>query len=266
MLRAWDDEDKTHTYGTGGVYEVRVIGKLEGFRFNDGGDKYKLLNITEWGGLRLGNGGGYFYDAKNLKDITADDVNLSGTTDFSGMFRNAGAFNGDVGGWDVSGVTDMSYMFSSATAFNQSLSSWDVSGVTDMVGLFFYATAFNQSLSSWDVSGVTDMSEMFRSATAFNQDIGDWDVSSVTDMSDMFRSATAFNQDLSGWRVCNVTTHTNFDNGASAWNSANKPKLGSPCVVSVTSTNDDGFYGVGDVVSVVVEFNENVSVSGVSYD
>ena len=49
-----DSVNKTHDYGTSGVYVIGVIGKLEGFRFNGGGDRDKLININELGWFELG--------------------------------------------------------------------------------------------------------------------------------------------------------------------------------------------------------------------
>ena len=39
----------------------------------------------------------------------------------SGMFKNAVAFNQNIGSWNVSSVEDMSEMFARATAFNQDI-------------------------------------------------------------------------------------------------------------------------------------------------
>ena len=236
-VTAWDSVNKTYTYGTSGIKTINIVGKLNGFRFNNGGDRQKLINITSWGGLRLGNSGDYFYGASNLKNITATDVNLSGTTDFSGMFRDNYLFNQDISGWDVSSVTDMSSMFS--------------------------ISIFNQDISGWDVSSVTDMSSMFLGAQEFNQDISGWDVSGVMDMVGMFQLAAAFNQDLSGWRVCHIGSEPNsFNTSASAWTEP-KPKWGHPCVKNVSSVNSDGEYVKGNTINIIIEFSENVSVSGV---
>ena len=58
---------------------------------------------------------------------------MSNVTNMSYMFKStssqAGAFNQDIGDWNVSNVTDMSYMFQSTTAFNQDLSGWCVTNI-----------------------------------------------------------------------------------------------------------------------------------------
>ena len=233
VVTAGDSVNKTHDYGTSGVYVVNVVGRLEGFRFNYGGDREKLINITSWSGLNLGNGGSYFYGATNFVNITADDVNLSGTTDFSNMFAGANKFNGDVSGWDVSGVTNMSNMFSDNYVFNQ-------------------------DIGDWDVSGVTDMNYTFYGASAFNQDISGWDVGSVKSMESMFNIATAFNGDLRDWRVCQVANYVDFDRGKSGWNT--QPKWSAPCVVDFSVESKT--YKKGEIINIRIDFNENVSVNG----
>ena len=236
VVTAWNSANKTHTYGVSGIYEIDIVGKIHGFRINNQGDREKLINITGWGGLLLGNSGNYFQGATNFVNITAGDVNLSGVSDFNSMFHKASNFNGDIGSWNVSGATNMNSMFG-------------------------FATAFNRDIGDWDVSGVTDMGSMFNYASAFNQDIGDWDVGRVTQIGYLFGDAPAFNQNLTKWRVCQVTNRLEYDGGASAWSSANKPKWNEPCVKSVDSV--EGNYLKGGVVNIVIEFSENVSVTGV---
>ena len=247
----WNSTNTTHTYDSEGVYELIILGKIKGFRFNDQGDKYKLANITRWGSLRLGNKGSYFKGAVNLETISGN-VDLTGTTnlremfsdaiklkqvgsnwdtsrvtDMSSMFRSASSFNDNIGSWDVSNVTSMSSMFRSASGFNQNIGSWDVSNVTSMNSMFRSASSFNQNIGSWDVSNVTSMNSMFRSASSFNGNIGSWDVSNVTDMNSMFRSASSFNQPIGSWDTGLVTElvsmfsdATNFNQDLDGWDTS----------------------------------------------
>ena len=217
LVSRWDSVNSTHNYASSGIKEIDIIGELKGFGFNNLGDRNKLINITKWGPLNLGNNGGYFYGASNLENISGK-VNLSGTTNFENVFRDVPKFNGDISGWNVSQVIDMSGMFSDAASFNGDISSWDVSNVTDMSGMFSDAASFNGDISSWDVSNVRDMSDMFSDATSFDGDISSWNVSRVTDMTEMFKGAAVFNQPLNNWDVSGVTDMLGMFSGAAVFN------------------------------------------------
>jgi len=210
----WDDANKTHTYPSDGVYTINITGKIIGWRFNYGGDKDKLLEIKQWGSLRLGNSGGYFYGCSNLNITATDILDLTGTTDLSFAFRQCSTLDTvpSMNSWDVSNVEDMNFMFFYANKFNQDIGNWDVSSVTTMSSMFSGANKFNQYIGNWDVSSVTTMRSMFGSAYDFNQDISSWNVSKVEDMSYMFFGADAFNQDLSTWNISSVTDMTGMFN------------------------------------------------------
>ena len=228
----YDLSELTHTYESPGEYTVMIDGQCDGFGFfprviDDDvdfpplavGDSAKLLDVEQWGEVKLHNQGFQFLACTNLEGFSAVDTPiLNHITDMLSMFFRAQAFNGDIGGWDVSNVTDMNGMFFSAEAFNQDIGSWDVSNVTDMAVMFGEAATFNQDIGDWDVSNVTTMAGMFQEATAFNQDIGDWDVSKVTTMNSMFFSAEAFNQDIGGWDVSNVTDMSEMFDSAISFN------------------------------------------------
>jgi len=54
---------------------------------NIGGDRNKLIEITRWGNLSLGDSGRYFYGCNNL-NITAEDIlNMDGTTNMDLAFE-----------------------------------------------------------------------------------------------------------------------------------------------------------------------------------
>src|SRR3989344_1426719 len=151
-ITAWNDVDKKHDYTTAGVYNITLSGTIVGFRFNNGLDKLKIIDIKQWGQLRLGNSNAYFYGASNLNVTATDILNLTGTTTLANMFRSASVFNQNIGKWNTSKVTSMASMFWSASKFNNS---------------------GNGSINNWDTHNVTSMADMFRS-TVFNQNIGSW--------------------------------------------------------------------------------------------
>ena len=225
LITTYNQAEVTHNYASAGVYNVSINGTIIGFRFNNGGDRLKISDISNWGDLNLGNSNGYFYGASNLDVTATDQLNLTGTTNMYQMFYNATNFNGNISNWDTSKVTTMYRMFWLATNFNGNINNWDTSSVTSMYQMFYYATNFNQNISNWNTSKVTTMGYMFYSATNFNGNISNWDTSSVTTMSYMFRNATNFNGNISNWDTSSVIYMqymfyyaTNFNQDIGNWN------------------------------------------------
>jgi hypothetical protein len=208
-ITSYNQAEITHTYASPGVYEVAITsGVIRGWKFNNGGDAVKLMEIYDWSVWDI-NTTGTFYGCSNLVS-SATNVPTISTTDLTETFRECTNFNGPVNDWDISNVTSLSRMFQLCSSFNQDVSSWAVASgpVTNMAGLFV-ATSFNQDISGWDVSKVQTFGGMF-SNTPFNYDISGWDVSSATVMNQMFINALSFSYDVSGWDVSNVNNLTSF--------------------------------------------------------
>ena len=53
-ITTYDQVEVTHDYGTLGNYTVTINGTIQGFSFNDGGDKDLIQRIVSWGSLDLG--------------------------------------------------------------------------------------------------------------------------------------------------------------------------------------------------------------------
>ena len=243
-ITAWNQSEKTHQYASTGIYEVRIIGGISGWDFNNQGDDDKIIEISSWGPLTITDGYRAFYGCSNL-ELTATDAptlvltsqgmrdmfnsclnmgnqgnmnfwDTSSVTNMLSTFQNCGSFNQPIGNWDVSNVTDMQQMFRNTTGFNQPIGDWDTSSVTDMSYMFqkyHGRMTFDQDIGNWDVSNVNTMREMFQSYrdnfNAFNNggspSISGWDTSSVTDMQGMFKLCSGFNQPIGNWDTSKVT-------------------------------------------------------------
>ncbi len=271
-ITAWDDANVTHTYASEGEYEIRITGQIDGFRFNNGGDKLKLVEIKAWGPLKVGNNGFYFYGCSNLVYTGNDDLNLSGITSLNNMFRDATSFTGDLSSWDVSNILIMTSMFFNANNFAGDLSNWDVSSVTDMNSMFYGSSNFNSDLSSWDVSNVLNMGNMFRSASSFTGDLSSWDVSSVKNMDYMFQDVVNFAGDLSNWDVGSVSSmiymfygSSNFNSDLSSWDVSQVIYMGSLFRNAINFNSDLSNWNVSSVTNMdqmfrgASNFNRNLS-------
>ena len=205
-ITVYNQANVTHVYTSSGTYNVNISGTINGFRFNNGGDRLKLVDVIQWGNLQIGNSNGYFFGCSNLVISASDILYLDNTTNLRYAFKNCDSITTipNMNNWDISSVTNMREMFHDASSFNQDIGSWDVSSVTNMREMFHDASSFNQDIGSWDVSSVTTMYKMFYNTISFNQDIGSWDVSSVTTMYKMFYNTISFNQDIGSWDVCDV--------------------------------------------------------------
>ncbi len=208
-ITRWNQSEVTHTYDEPGIYTVSITGTIQGWRFNNGGDRRGIIEISQWGPLNFGNSGDYFRGCLNLELIAIDAPDLTGTTTLESAFQGTYLGSaGDMNEWDVSGVTNMEDMFRESN-FDQRIGEWDVSSVIRM-NYMFGMSPFNQDISGWDVSNVEDMTFLFRLCSSFNQDISGWDVSSATNMYGMFYSATSFDQDLGEWNVSDVSNMGNM--------------------------------------------------------
>jgi hypothetical protein len=236
----------THTYASGGIKTVTISGTISGFRFANGGDKLKIINVSNWGTFDISTNQ-TFFGCSNLQ-CTATDVPIISTTSLSYTFYGCSLFNGVVNDWDVSGVSNGERIFMLATSFNQDLNNWDISSFTNISNMFTGASSFdgnlsgwtlssvtaatgflqgtafnNSSINAWDVSNIQIFNNFFRE-TSFNQDISGWDMSSATRVDQMFYGNTSFNQNIGGWLLSNCTrmdymlyNNDSFDQDISGW-------------------------------------------------
>lgn len=72
IITAWDDIDKTHTYPKAGNYTVTMKGHFPVLRFNNSGDRQKILNIKQWGSNVWSSFVQTFKGCVNLQITTSD--------------------------------------------------------------------------------------------------------------------------------------------------------------------------------------------------
>jgi surface protein len=232
--------DLTHSYASAGTYNVTMSGYIDNIRFANGGDKLKILDISQWGSIRIAGGGSQFYGCSNLTLNNISDTpnlyskNLANPTlsaSISTMFRSCSLLTtiSRLDQWDTSKVGYMGVTFYNNDKFNQNIGNWNTNQVSDMQFTFAvpapYTSSFNNggspSINNWDTSNVNNMYAMFSQANSFNQNIGSWNTSKVTNMAYMFQ-ARSFNNggspDINNWDVSKVTNMSRMFQGAFNFN------------------------------------------------
>ena len=147
-ITTYNSEDVSHVYSDSGNYTISITGTIEGWKCAS--LCADLTSITDWGPLKLGNTGSYFYPAPKLQITTSSQLNLDGTVLFNDFFHGCDVLDYDISSWDVSQVTSMHAMFQAAYLFNQDLSAWDVSQVRTLGHTFYDCYAFNQVSSPFN--------------------------------------------------------------------------------------------------------------------
>ena len=218
-ITSYNQQEVTHTYSSAGQYEVSIEGTLQGWQFNNAGDRLKMLDVKQWGVLDLSTNAA-FRGCFNL-DASATDAPTISTTDLRQTFQYCYSFNGYVNDWNTTNVTNLFAVFFSCYTFNQPLNSWDVSSVTNLSQSFRECLVFDQDLNSWDTSNVENMSQTFYNCSQFNGDIYSWYTTNVERMDLMFRDCDLFDQSLAAWTIARVSNFTNFMQNATGLSTSN---------------------------------------------
>ena len=268
-ITAWNAAATTHTYASSGTYTITITGTCTGWRFNNTGDRLKILSISSWGSLKLGTVAtqdGYFFGCANLSLSSVSDVlNLTGTNGFTSIFRSCTALTtiNRINEWDTSGVYYFNNAFMFCTNFNSYIGGWNVQNGLNFGSMFQSASAYNQAMPSWSPTlGVNvTFNSMFVSATAFNQNLGGWNVSAVTDFTSMFQSATAFNNggssNINNWTLKNSGTinmtsmfrSCPFNQAIGNWNTAYVTNMSSMFLSNGAFNQNIGSWNVSSVIT-----------------
>jgi len=235
-ITAYNQAEVTHTYATANTYDVQITGTIEGWQFNNAGDKDKITNISIWGPFVITTNGA-FWGCSNL-DTTATDAPTLSTTDLYATFAGCTSLTTlDASSWNVSSVTSLRSFFSGCSSLTTlDVSSWNVSNVTDFRYIFYNCSSLTTfDVSSWNVSSATSLFLTFGNCSSLTAlDVTNWDVSSVTTLYSTFRDCSSLTTlDLSSWDVSSVinmdytfsncTSLTTLD--VSTWNVSSATRL-----------------------------------------
>jgi surface protein len=214
VITAWNDAALTHTYASIGTYTITISGQFEGFRFNDSGDKEKLLYIDNGGKyFNIGNLGGIFYGCVNLTGV--NNLNTSDLTYFWAMFANCTSLVEEVQ-LDTSSATDTSFMLQNCSAYNKPV-NFNTANVTNMWSMFYGCTLFNKPVN-FNTANVENMRYMFGNCSAFNQSLASFNTAKVTNMQGFLYNCVEFNQSLSHFDTAKVTTMNRMLFGCAKFN------------------------------------------------
>ena len=287
--------NRTHTYTTAGTKTISITGTTIGFTFNNTGSKLNIRTITNWGTLRLGNSGNYFFGCTNLTLTTVTGtLDLTGTTNLTLMFGDCSSLLlvSSINSWNTASVTNMTQMFTGCSSISQPL-SFNTAAVTNMTQMFFGCTSFNNSII-FNTGLVIAMNNMFQNCTAFNTAPTFSSTASVTSMYAMFYNCTNFNKPLTfntgavnnmGYMfgACSAFNGTltfsstasvtdmsgmftgcyNFNQNIGSWNVANVTNFTNfmPSTIYLNGDNLDAIYNGWSVQSVKPNINITFGIS-----
>ena len=219
--------NRTHTFATAGTYTITLSGTIEGFAFQNGGDKTKFLDVSNWGNLTI-TAKRAFMGCTNFT-ISATDAPTVTSADGEYFFYNCHALGTpDLSGWDVTSVTNLQHSFR-ANNLNPIITGWIHSGVTTVRSMFLNNSAWNRSLDGQDFSGVTTAYEFMRGCSSFNSSVANLSFGTNANLYGMFQSCTAFTGiGLDSWDTSNVDSFnrtfsscSNMNGDISGFNTSN---------------------------------------------
>ncbi len=175
-----------HTYaGTPTDVTVKVTGTIDDWRYDNGGDKSKLIEQIFLGpDFRMPANSVWRGCSNMVWSVPANNTPVIETTNIDSTFLGCILFDGDISKWDLAGA-----------------------GVTRVVNFFFGCSSHTGiNIEKLDVSTVQSFDQMMFGNSVFNAPIGVWNMISATNIGGIVRSCTIFNQPLNAWNVSNVTT------------------------------------------------------------
>ena len=208
-ITAYDDAAITHTYSVAGSYSISINGlSIDGWKFSNGGDADKIIEITDFGILTLSDASQAFWGCDNMTisstniPDTSNATNMYNTfrdcssltsvpliqtnnaTNFRGMFMNCSSLT-TIPLIDTSNGTNFFQMFQGCSNLT-SIPNLNLDGITTGRNMFWSCSVLN-SIHLFDTSNCTEFNGMFFNCLGLTS-IPHYDTSSATTLQDFLRS------------------------------------------------------------------------------
>jgi len=262
----------THTYSSVGTYDVKITGTFPNIYFFNRFDRFKVLEIKNWGNIEWQSLRNAFFGCQNMTITATDEPDFSNVVSFYRTFTNCYTMDFPsptaTKNWVSSNATNLQQMFSACRSLTGAdCSGWDVSNVSNF-SYCFYDNRLNTSVNTtgWDVSAGTNFSFMFMQCYVLEEIIGieDWRfrLDAFVSLYVTFRDCRKISFDLSNWTVGKVN---NFSGTFRSCYELGSLDLGSWDTSSATNMSQM-FYNCLDVASLGDIDNWDVSnVTDFSY-
>ncbi len=168
-ITVYNESAATHTYITPGTHDVSITREINGWSFNNLGDKDKIYDISSWGPLLVGNSGGYFYGCTNLTVSATDVLNLTAVQKFDSAFQNCTSVTTIASG------------------------RWNTSNFDRIVGAFRGCTLLaHLDVSGWNMAMLTKAESAWRDCSALlSLAVGEWSTPLLARLDGTFRGLAA---------------------------------------------------------------------------
>ena len=204
--------NRTHVYASSGTYTITISGSdIQGWQFNNAGDKLKIVEVSNWGNLTITTIAA-FMGCNNLLLSNVTDAPTIATNNLTSTFNGCrSGVSIDLRQWDFSGVTVLNFFLWTGGPGCDAIfsSSNDFSNVTTV---FWFARdnyLFNPpSIADISFPAVSVPNAMFQSAVAFNQPITHLFTTNLTLLNFAFPSN--YDQSFAGLPIINVTNGLTF--------------------------------------------------------
>ena len=193
---------------------------LTEWKFNNGGDKAKLLSINNWGVQEISDTRwiSAFYGCNNVQLNATDYPKFTGgIVNLTNFFRSCISLTNSISGWDMTGVINADGLFRS-TSYNAALPV-----MNDCVSYAVFVNGnslFNQPLD-FITNAPTTLSGAFVNCSSFDQSLAGIDVSSLTNGTNMLNnvaiSTSNYDATLISWAAQSVQSGVTVSFGNSQY-------------------------------------------------